>query len=208
MMGDCGFSGNADMYGLGIRIGFYFQWYSTILASWIARPEVPSLRVSNSLFVAAAFLALIIQTVKENLRPVEIYIVLLLTFGGYLYLVPLYIWRLLTGCTPRWDPSRYSRVKNGKVFSALNFALLISVSLFQLWFWFAKAKTSWSSGFGSNTCRPYGFFFWKFHLDAKGFVIANILFHFILLACCLSILGIMVAKQLEYFEEKIHPRIR
>jgi len=195
------------MYGLGIRIGFYFQWYSTILASWIARPEVPSLRLSNSLFVAAAFLALIIQTALSKLRPVEIYIVLLLTFGGYLSLVPLYIWRLLTCCTPRWDPSRYSRVKNGKVFSVLNFALLISVSLFQLWFWFARAKKLVPS-IGTDTCRPYGFFFWKFHMDAKGFVTANIVFHFVLLACCLSVMGMMVAKQLGHFEEKIHARIR
>jgi hypothetical protein len=206
-MDNCSFSGNADMYGLGIRIGFYFQWYSTILASWIARPEVPSLRLSNSLFVAATFLALVIQTAMNKLRPVEIYIVLLLTFGGYLYLVTLYIWRLLTCCTPRWDPSRYSRVRNGKVFSALNFALLISVSLFQLWFWFAKAKKAVSST-GSDTCRPYGFFFWKFHMDAKGFVIANIVFHFVLLACCLSVMGVMVAKHLGHFEEKIHSRIR
>lgn len=193
------------MYGLGIRVGFYFQWFSTILASWIARSEVPGLRLSNSLFVAATFLALIIQTAKEKLRPVEIYVVLLLTFGGYLYLVPLYIWRLLTGCTPRWDPSRYSRVRNGKVFSALNFGLLISVSLFQLWFWFAKVKIS---GFGSTTCRPYGFFFHKFHLDAKGFMIANITFHFVLLACSTSVLGLLIAKYLGRFEEKIHARIR
>ncbi|TVY73587.1 hypothetical protein LSUE1_G006853, partial [Lachnellula suecica] len=201
-MDDCSFAGNADMYGLGIRIGFYCQWYSTILAVWIAPKEVPSLRLSNSLFVAATFLALIIQTAKENLRPVEIYIILLLTFGGYLYLVPLYIWRLLTGCTPRWDPSRYLRVKTGTVFSALNFALLISVSLFQIWFWFAKARRS-----GLETCRPYGFFFWKFHLDARGFVIANVTFLVVLLVCCLSVLVLLVAAKLGHFKEKKHERI-
>jgi hypothetical protein len=140
--------------------------------------------------------------------PVEIYVVLLLTFGGYLYLVPLYIWRLLTCCTPRWDPSRYARVKVGKVFSALNFALLISVSVFQLWFWFSKVKISGFSTTGTSNCRPYGFFFYKFHLDARGFVIANISFHLILLACSTSVLGLLVAKHLGIFEEKIHARIR
>ena len=129
-MSACGFSGNTDMYGLGIRIGFYLQWYGTILATWIAKSEVPGMRLANSLFVSTTFLALVIQIVRNNLRPVKIYIILLLTFGAYLYFVPLYIWRLLIGCTPRWDPSRYPRVRNGKVFSRLNFLLLISVSLF------------------------------------------------------------------------------
>jgi hypothetical protein len=42
------------LYGLGIRVGFYLQWYSTILASWIAPSEVPSMRLSNFFFFAAA----------------------------------------------------------------------------------------------------------------------------------------------------------
>jgi len=196
------------MYGLGIRLGFYIQWYSTILASWIARSEVPGLRLSNFLFVAATFLALIIQTAKKKLRPVEIYIVLLLTFGGYLYLVPLYIWRLLTGCTPRWDPSRYSRVKIGKMFSALNFALVISVSGFQIWFWITKVKVSRFGNASPNTCRPYGFFFEKFHLNGMGFVIANIAFHSLLLACCAFVLALLIVKQLLLFKERRHPKIR
>jgi hypothetical protein len=45
------------------------------------------MRVSNLMFVSATFLATIIQTVEGKTRPVEIYISLLLTFGGYLYLV-------------------------------------------------------------------------------------------------------------------------
>jgi hypothetical protein len=92
-MAYCGFDGNADMYGVGIRVGFYLQWYSCILASWISRVEVPSMRISNLMFVSATFLATIIQTVENRVRPVEIYIFLLLTFGGYLYLVRLVVSR-------------------------------------------------------------------------------------------------------------------
>lgn len=64
------------------------------------------------------------------------------------------------------------------------------------------------AGFGTSTCRPYGFFLHKFHLDARGFVIANIAFHFVLLACSTSVLGLLAAKHFGYFEGKIHPRIR
>lgn len=202
-MSSCRFSGNSDMYGLGIRIGFYLQWYGTICASWIAKREVPGLRQSNSFFVSATFLALLIQTAKKTLRPVEIYIVLLLTFGGYLWLVPLYIWRLLIGCAPDWDPSRYPRVRNGRIFSRLNFLLLVAVSIFQLWFWFNGVKKSAEDG-----CIEYGFFFSQLRLNEKGFVAANIVFHFVLLLCCGGMLCITVAKSMGIVEERKYRRIR
>ena len=201
-MSTCTFTGNTDMYGLGIRTGFYLQWFGTILALWIARGEVQGMRLSNSLFVAATFLALIIQTGKDNLKPVEIYIILLMTFGGYLYFVPLYIWRLLTGFAPEWDPSRYPLVNAGKGFSVLNFVLLVSVSLFQLWFWIRKVESV-----GSDGCQEYGFFFAQLRLNEKGFVVANILFHFFLLLCCLFVLCISIGKRLEILEEEEPKRI-
>ncbi len=45
----------------------------------------------NSIFMATTCLALILQTEKDNLKSFEIYIILLLTFGAYLYFVPLYL---------------------------------------------------------------------------------------------------------------------
>jgi hypothetical protein len=83
----CSTPGNPDMYGLGIRIGFYLQWYSAILASSVAPSEINPLRFSNSLFIAATFLALIIQTARDTLDPIDIYIVSLLIFGFNFYLV-------------------------------------------------------------------------------------------------------------------------
>ena len=77
------FDGNTDMYGLGIRIGFYLQWYAGGFASWLALSEVVELRLTNSVFIAATFLALLIQVILDvsNLQVVEVYIILLLTFG-------------------------------------------------------------------------------------------------------------------------------
>ena len=114
-MDNCRFVGNSDMYGLGIRIGFYLQWYGGIMATMIAKSEIVGLRISNALFIAATFLALLIQVANNKLRLVEIYIILLLTFGSYLYFVPLYVWRVITGCSTRLDPSRYPRVRAGKL---------------------------------------------------------------------------------------------
>jgi hypothetical protein len=202
-MDSCNFTGNSDMYGLGIRIGFYLQWFGTILASWIARGEVQGMRLSNSFFVAATFLALVIQTDKNSLRPVETYIILLLTFGAYLYFVPLYIWRLLTCCVPRWDPSRFPRVANGRIFSVLNFMLLVAVSVFQLWFWIVRAQQT-----GSDGCEEYGFFFARVPLNEKAFVITNILFQFFLLFCCLGMISISYAKAVGWYREGRHRPVK
>ncbi|TKA66540.1 hypothetical protein B0A49_10482 [Cryomyces minteri] len=89
-MAVCTFDGNSDMYGLGIRIGFYLQWYSGILASILAPSELPGLRFAKALFIAATFLALLILTIQNplGLQVAEVYIILLLTFGSYLFFVP------------------------------------------------------------------------------------------------------------------------
>ncbi|KAJ9616751.1 hypothetical protein H2200_000470 [Cladophialophora chaetospira] len=57
----CQVHGDADMYGIGIRVGFYLQWYFVTLAAWIAPGEVHTLRLTNTLFSATTFLATIIQ---------------------------------------------------------------------------------------------------------------------------------------------------
>ena len=103
-MAVCKIKGNSDMYGLGIRLGFYLLWYGAILARWMAPSEIKSVGYTTDVFVAATFLALIILTAEdvESLQPVETYIVLLLMFGAYLALVPMYLWRLVTACDPYW----------------------------------------------------------------------------------------------------------
>lgn len=198
----CNFSGTQDMYGLGIRIGFYSHWFGIVLASWTARGEYRLLKLSNFFFVCAIFLALILQMSKNNLRPVETYIVLLLAFGGYLYLVPLYLWKLFTWCEPRMDPSLYPRASSGRIFQLMNFALLVGLSIFQLWFWIGRVSAVRSEG-----CVEFGFFFAQLPLDEKGYVVANILFHFFILFTCLGIVGFIVATRMGIYKPKRHKKI-
>ena len=186
------------MYGIGIRIGFYLQWYTNILASWVAPREADGLDFSNTVFITATFIALIIQTIRHRLITVEIYIILLLCFGGYIYLVPLYAWRILTGCNPMLDPSRWSRVVKSKFFSLVNFWMLISVSCFQLWFWFSEVSRLDQN----NGCQTYGFLFSKVPLSGKTFIVLNIILQFLLLLCCIGVLIIWCGKSFEIWEEK------
>jgi predicted branched-subunit amino acid permease len=156
-MAVCKFQGNGDMYGLGIRLGYYFQWFGAIFAAWLAPSEVNPLRFSIDVFVAASFLALIIITVQnvDTLQPIETYIVLLLMFGHYMALAPIFLWRLLTMCDPYWDPTRYPMVRSSHMASSLSFILLLGVLVYQYWFWFAHVMPS----LGRLSCQQYGFLF-------------------------------------------------
>ncbi|KAF2453211.1 hypothetical protein BDY21DRAFT_293479 [Lineolata rhizophorae] len=167
----CPIPGHPDMYGLGLRISFYLLWYGAILAT-LQRPshsEAPILRFARLAFSFGIFVALVVQTAGSSPQPAETYIVLLLAYGHYYALVPLTLWRLLTCCDPRLDPSRYPAVAPGPVFLALHAAHLLALTSFSLWFWAARAP-------GSNrpACEQYGFFFDAVPLSDDGFVAFHI----------------------------------
>ena len=187
------------MYGLGIRIGFYLQWYAGDLASWFAPSEVQAIRVTNSVFISATFLALLIQIIRNvsNLQVVEVYIILLVTFGYYLFLVPLYVWRILTGYNAAFDPTRWHQVWPGEVYSVLNFLLIVAVASFHLWFWFHRVPQ-----LDEQVCQQYGFFFTKIRLNQKGFEVLNIFFYFLLLSFCAIMLFTTVLKKANLVVEK------
>jgi hypothetical protein len=187
---------------LGIRVGFYAHWFGQILASWLARGEFRLLMLSQFFFTGAAFLSIVIQTSQHNLLPVETYIVLLLAFGGYLKVVPLYLWKGFTWCEPRMDPSRYPRASTGRIFQLMNFSLMVGISVFQLWFWIRRV-----SAVASDGCVEFGFFFAQIPLNEKGFVVANILFNFFFIFICIGVVGFILAKQYDLYEEKRHRRI-
>lgn len=196
-MAVCKFDGNSDMYGLGIRLGYYLQWYGGIFANWLAPSEVPGIRFANQLFISASFLALIILTVRsrDSLQPVETYIILLLMFGVYLSLVPIFIWRLLTACDPYWDPSRWPLVHPGKLFPTLSLGLLIAVLFYQYWFWIDRVPD-----LDNYNCQEYAFSFAQIRLNAKGFVVANVVIYFFLGLVCLWIITMKVRRWLEFPE--------
>jgi hypothetical protein len=202
-MPDCTFNGNADMYGLGIRIGFYLLWFGAPIASILAPVETRALQLSKAIFIFATFIALIILVVRNELQIVEIYVILLLCFGSYLSLIPLYIWRLITCCAPEWDPSRFPVVDMGPLFSYLNFLLLIAVAIFQLWYWCNKVPE-----LNRVFCTQYGFIFGQVALNDKAFQVFNVVLYFILLLSCVIMVAMGIARHLGYAAKSRVPRVR
>ncbi|OTA63764.1 hypothetical protein K449DRAFT_433087 [Hypoxylon sp. EC38] len=166
-MADCSVEGNSDMYGLGIRLGFYLNWYAGILANFIAAEEIESVQYAMLSFITATFVAVVVQTAHNTVTVLDTYITLLLCFGYNFFLIPIYIWRLLTGFNKGVDPTRWSRVHHGSLFHAYNLVLTMSVAIFQLWFWTSEAVRS-------NTCPYYGFLLRRSLLSSVEARIVNI----------------------------------
>ncbi|MCJ1300772.1 hypothetical protein MMC08_003570 [Hypocenomyce scalaris] len=55
----CGFDGNADLYGVGIRLGYYTQAFAVWFANFFVLEESRTLRAVNTLFMFAMFIGLV-----------------------------------------------------------------------------------------------------------------------------------------------------
>lgn len=192
-MASCTLDGSSDMYGLGVRLGFYLQSYSSILASWLAPSEIDGLRFTNSLFVASTFLALIISTATgaSNLQAVDIYVTLLLTFGSYLFLIPLYAWRIVTAGNARLDPTRWPLARPSTLYNVLTSLLLLAVGAFQVWFWAWRV----THAIPAEGCPQYGFFFARIRLHSLGFRVLHLVLYSLVLCACTVLLLVFAAKE-------------
>jgi hypothetical protein len=177
----CIIEGSADMYGIGIRIAFYLQWLASPLAAWVAPDEVPGLQTANAFFVSATFLGLIVQVVTNGLDVAEIYIILLFTFGVNAFLVPILLYRILSGFSSKWDFTQYPKGKPpSSTFEALFSIMQVAVVAFKVWFWAKKVPNA------GKQCVRYGFIFAKVRLASRGFQIFNLVMAVVLLALILG----------------------
>lgn len=85
----CGFAGNQDVYGLGIRIGLYAQWLSTYLSNWLHSANVTKMRSVNTCFQLAMFTALV-AIANQNQKPhiIDPYIIIIQFIGSVRFSPP------------------------------------------------------------------------------------------------------------------------
>lgn len=93
-----GFAGNSDIYGLGIRIGIYLQWISSLLTNVFLPNGVSDSLDTNSIFLFAIFIATVNATAQsgqpEKLHPTEAFLMLQLCFGFLLSVLSVSGFRL------------------------------------------------------------------------------------------------------------------
>jgi hypothetical protein len=80
-----GFTGNSDFYGLGIRLGIYFQWLASLIANPLLRSERVSMAGSYITFSLALAVAVLLLAFQHDCTfTAEIIIVLNIFWGGIL----------------------------------------------------------------------------------------------------------------------------
>ena len=80
---ECGFDGDQDMYGLGIRIGYYVQWIATVFGAYYTPKIVSSAFEANAIFNIGMLAGLVYSTIRRNnMYVVEPVMVLGFSIGG------------------------------------------------------------------------------------------------------------------------------
>lgn len=138
---ECGFAGNADVYGIGIRSGYYTQALAAWYPSFFHFHEAQVLRDTNKLFLFALVVAGLIYVANaQETFAVEVF--LLLQIGMVIASVSI-------TDTTRYV-SRYSRTSNERVVSRL--AIMGAILLLNVCFWWRgldvmrETRARWSIG--------------------------------------------------------------
>ncbi|KAJ4410970.1 hypothetical protein N0V82_009122 [Gnomoniopsis sp. IMI 355080] len=144
-----------------------------IIACWISESDALNFKFLNGLTILATSIGLALNI--EVLQPAEIYVVLLILCGTLYFLIPVFLWRVLTCCQPWWDPERWTRMKLGWLFRtamAIMFAILLGL---QIWFWCSGVYVRPP---GTDTsCQQYGFLLGQLPLDSPALTAVNIVLH-------------------------------
>ena len=167
----CGFPGNSDTYGLGIRLGVYLQWISAIVTKeFLVASKAEILRELvdvNTIFSLAIFIATVSWSsryaapVDSTVHGVEILIMLHIYFGNT-YIISYE--QLLRG--------KHGR---GLTFFGITSTIFITagMSCYAIYFWFYALDILPGTG-----CGNYAFLFAKVRIDGRArvfFKIASIL---------------------------------
>lgn len=77
-----GFDGNPDLYGIGIRLGYYTQALSLWIANWLVPHEAPFLQTTSTLFMIALFLGICFLSWKpDGCYGVEVFLLMHISYA-------------------------------------------------------------------------------------------------------------------------------
>ncbi|KAM0279212.1 hypothetical protein ACHAQH_004757 [Verticillium albo-atrum] len=195
-MSPCHPIGRPNLYGLGIRLSFYLQWFGAMAAEYIEIAYMRDIRLLGLLLSAAALMGLVVQLSMSNLAPVDVYVILLLVTGLYLPLAPLWLWKAVTCCHARWDPLRWSRETRSPALKGLDFSLLLALAGFGTWIW-----TEYIPG---NECsaKQAGFFFAPVSLGNRPFGAFHAILYIFIILLCTGIMLVKVGWTITIWEER------
>ncbi|KAL7767375.1 hypothetical protein ACKLNR_001676 [Fusarium oxysporum f. sp. zingiberi] len=166
----CSLTGRSDVYGVGIRAAFYAQWLGSLLIEYLSEENLADLRFISIFSSAAASTSLVIGVAYNSLQPLDIYFLLLLAMGFFLFQIPLYIWRILTRCQAHLDPFQLSKESHGHFYHLMSLTVLSANVSIGTWYF-----TSFLPHLDRD-CRDVIFILGKVDLESQGYIIAGSIF--------------------------------
>jgi len=142
----CGFEGNADLYGLGIRLGIYFQWLSAQLCRVLHKEYVVELDRAYMIFLSAVFIALLVLTGDAN-STYDVEVLLLM------YILICGPFNFISGQLGEYRSIALVNVE---------FLVVWPATVYSSWFWFSGRDARFLQQ--PVECGGYGFLFKKVSL--------------------------------------------
>lgn len=157
---ECGYDGNPDLYGLGIRIGIYLQTTACTAAVLFGQDRLmTAISYGNGIFQFALVVSLLIlTTTSPEFQAVEAAIVVLLAICSSIQGFQPFPTPSLEDGTDHPRPSRLVRTQRWIVASGLPFfrqSMELILYSYSIWFWFVGLDRLAHS----DSCTSFGFFF-------------------------------------------------
>ena len=136
-LGVNGFAGNADFYGLGIRLGVYLQWIAQFLANCFLSAEWKSILGASIVFALALTVAVLLLTFEHKCTfTAEIIVILFIFWGGFI--VSYYGSPIMDHTAQRIHLPKLHKAIPSRRFVGTSLAAvppLLVMQIFSLWFW-------------------------------------------------------------------------
>ena len=159
----CGFAGNADIYGIGIRIGYYTQAIAIWFSNYFLYREAKALRAANNLFLFALLVAATIYfATASNVHAIEGF--LMLQIG------------LVVGLIGITERSRYTSkyVNTSKERSISRILTIMAGGFFNVCFWWKMVDVMMPTPCNGNKSRQSThdatYIFWFYKASIYGWV--------------------------------------
>ena len=177
----CGYEGNSDVYGLGIRVGIYLQWISGLLSkAFLEEKDLRDVLNENAIFLLAIFLAtvLLVTDTISGVHGVDILIMLHIFFGSiYTIFVDEHIIARI----------EYFSSLIGILFKS---GIATGMAAIGVWFWFYDTPIPLNSN-----CSQYAFLFGRVGFYSKSTIMVFKAFAVVnLMLCASTMLGTILVR--------------
>lgn len=172
----CGYEGNSDIYGLGIRVGIYLQWFATWLSTAFVPEEMLGTTVANSIFLIAISVATLILCSSASANPVTDMFIMLTIFAVSVYFLYSISW-----LGRHFGPSstrNFDFEDSSAVGEFIKVVLAMCMASISIWFWFRGIHN-----FSATPCGSFTFVFAKLSIFGRVRVMYQVFSCFSLFVC-------------------------